>query len=207
MATSEVRCERGSGVVVERFVRLGAITLRVRESGVAGGDPLIHFHGTPGSRLELAWAGEVVSAAGVRLIAFDRPGYGRSTQIPFSLASVARLALRVADRLGIERFRTTGWSGGGPFALATAAMGPERVQAVGVIAGVGPYQLIPGALETLSEGDRVAEELLPNDPNAAAAEFVKGFELSGALSKPDALYERFKPSLCERDRLSATAEY
>ena len=55
------------------------------EAGVADGEPVIHFHGTPGSRLEMAWADDVVSAAGVRMLAFDRPGYGSSTQAPFSL--------------------------------------------------------------------------------------------------------------------------
>jgi len=131
----------------ELDVQVGGVTLRVREAGVADGAPVIHFHGTPGSRLEMAWADEVVAAAGVRMISFDRPGYGASARAPFSLGSVARMALQVAGQLGLERFWTTGWSGGGPFALATAAIAAERVQAVGVIAGAGPFQLVPGALE------------------------------------------------------------
>lgn len=184
----------------ERDVQVGGAALRVREAGVADGEPVIHFHGTPGSRLEMAWADEVVSAAGVRMIAFDRPGYGASPRAPFSLGSVARMALQVADQLGLERFRTTGWSGGGPFALATAAVAPERVQAVGVIAGAGPFQLVPGALEELSEGDKAAERLLPGNPEGAAAGFADGFDMAGALASPEALYEAFEPLLCEWDR-------
>lgn len=179
---------------------VGDVTLRVREFGDLDGEPVIHFHGSPGSRLELAWADDVLTAAGVHLIAFDRPGYGESTQVPFSLGSVATMALEVAERLGLERFCTTGWSGGGPFALATAARAPERVRAVGVIAGACPFQLVPGALDQLSEGDRAAEKLLPHDPHGAAAGFVEGFDMTDALVSAEALYKEFEPFLCEWDR-------
>jgi pimeloyl-ACP methyl ester carboxylesterase len=184
----------------ERDVQANGVTLRVREAGAADGEPVIHFHGTPGSRLAMAWADEVVCAAGVRLIAFDRPGYGASARAPFSLGSVARMAIELADQMGLERFRTTGWSGGGPFALATAAVAPERVQAVGVIAGAGPFQLIPGALERLSDGDKAAERLLPGNPEGAAAGFADGFDMTGALASPEALYQAFEPLTCEWDR-------
>src|SRR5262245_46032400 len=184
----------------ERDVQAGGAKLRVREAGAADGEPVIHFHGTPGSRLEMAWADEVAGAAGVRLIAFDRPGYGASARAPFSLRSVAGMALQVADQMGLERFRTTGWSGGGPFALATAAVAPERVQAAGVIAGPGPFQLVPGALEQLSDGDKAAERLLPGNPEGAAAGFADGFDMTGALASPEALYRAFEPVLCQWDR-------
>ena len=71
----------------------GVITLRVREAGDPGGKPVIHFHGTPGCHLELAFADDIVEAAGVPMIALDRPGYGGSTRAPFSLASVAKMAV------------------------------------------------------------------------------------------------------------------
>jgi hypothetical protein len=87
----------------ERDVQVDGVTLRVREAGAADEEPVIHFHGTPGSRLEMAWADEVISAAGVRLIAFDRPGYGAATQASFSLGSVARMTLEVADQVGLEQ--------------------------------------------------------------------------------------------------------
>jgi pimeloyl-ACP methyl ester carboxylesterase len=185
---------------MERDVDVGGVTLRVRESGDRDGQPVLHFHGTPGSRLELAWADEVVAVSGVRMITFDRPGFGGSTQAPFSLRSVAAMALQTADLLGLDRFRTLGWSGGGPFALATAAIAPERVPAVGVIAGAAPFQLLPGELEKLSDGDKAAVRLLPHDPEGAAAGFVEGFDMTGALKSASALYEVFEPMLCEWDR-------
>ena len=106
----------------------------------------------------------------------------------------------MADQHGLERFRTSGWSGGGPFALATAAIAGERVEAVGVIAGVAPFQLVPGALDVLSEGDRAAERLLPRDPEAACAGFVEYFDMTEALESSTALYKAFEPVLSDSDR-------
>lgn len=190
----------------ETDLEIGGVALKVCEIGAPGGPPIIHFHGTPGSRLELAVAQDTVSAAGARMFTFDRPGYGAATQVPFGLESVGRMALRVADLLGINRFRTTGFSGGGPFALATAAVGGSRVEAVGVISGAGPFQLVPGALDNLSEGDTAAEKLIAADRQAAAAAFVDALSLDevdlvGALVSEDALYKTFEPLLSDSDRL------
>jgi pimeloyl-ACP methyl ester carboxylesterase len=176
------------------------ITLRVRESGDPGGQAVLHFHGTPGCRLEMAWADHLLADAGVRWVAFDRPGYGGSTPTSFSVGSVAKMALQVADQYGLERFRTSGWSGGGPFALATAAIAGGRVEAVGVIAGAAPFQLVPGALDVLSDGDKAAERLLPEDPEAACVGFQEGFAMAGALESSAALYEAFEPLLSDTDR-------
>src|ERR1700729_868693 len=129
----------------EQDLQIEGITVRVRESGDPGGQPVLHFHGTPGCRLEMAWADHTLSDVGVRWLAFDRPGYGGSTSTAFSVGSVAKMALQVADRYGLGRFRTSGWSGGGPFALATAAIAGERGDAVGVNAGPAPFPVAPGA--------------------------------------------------------------
>jgi pimeloyl-ACP methyl ester carboxylesterase len=184
----------------EQDLQIDGITLRVRESGDPGGQPVLHFHGTPGCRLEMAWADHMLADVGVRWVAFDRPGYGGSTPTAFSVGSVAKMALQVADQYGLERFRVSGWSGGGPFALGTAAIAGERVEAVGVIAGPAPFQLLPGALDVLSEGDRAAERLLPGDPVAACAGFVEGFDMTQALESSTALYEDFEPLLSDSDR-------
>jgi pimeloyl-ACP methyl ester carboxylesterase len=184
----------------EQDLQIDGRTLRVRESGDPGGEPVLHFHGSPGSRLETAWADELLADAGVRLVAFDRPGYGASTPAAFSVGSVAAMAVQVADRCGLQRFRTTGWSGGGPFALATAAIAGDRVDAVGVIAGMAPFQLMPGALDLLSDDDRAALSLLPDDPEAACAGLLADFDLTEALENSAALYEAFEPELSDTDR-------
>ena len=72
--------------------------------------------------------------------------------------------------------------------------------AVGVISGAGPFQLVPGVLEELSDGDKAAEKLLPRDAAAAAEGFAEGFDLHGALRDGTSLYEAFEPLLSESDR-------
>jgi pimeloyl-ACP methyl ester carboxylesterase len=154
----------------------GDRVLRVRDAGDPGGVVVMYFHGTPGSRLDLSFGEHAAAEQGVRLVTFDRPGYGGSTAAPFGLASIAADAHAVADGLGVARFATLGMSGGGPGALAAATVPGGRVSRVGVASGAGPFQLVPGALDHLDDNDRAAMALLPDDPAAAAAGFAAGFE-------------------------------
>jgi pimeloyl-ACP methyl ester carboxylesterase len=147
----------------------------VREAGDPGGTPLVYFHGTPSCRLEPSFADALAVELGIRLVSFDRPGYGDSPPAPFSLASIARDTGRVADALGIDRFATTGQSGGGPFSLACGAVLGDRVTRVGVTSGPAPFHVAPGLLDTLDDNDRSAVALLP-DEAAAALQFGVGFE-------------------------------
>jgi pimeloyl-ACP methyl ester carboxylesterase len=108
------------------------------EYGPAAGRPLFIFHGLPGSRLAIPelWPAE---PAAVRVIAPDRPGMGTSTFRPGRrLTDWADDVCQLADALGIKRFLVAGFSGGGPHALAVAHGLPDRVIAVGSIAGAGP---------------------------------------------------------------------
>src|SRR5438046_3543079 len=90
------------------------------------GDPegvaIISLHGTPGCRLNRPPEEEKVRAEGIRLVTYDRPGYGGSDRhhgrrVSDCVGDVEALA----DALGIERFGVTGGSGGGPHALAVGA--------------------------------------------------------------------------------------
>ena len=106
-----------------------------------GGDALlVYHHGTPAAG---PIAGDLKAAAaehGFAIAELVRPGYGESTRQPGrSVADVVPLVQALADHLGHERFVTMGWSGGGPHALATAALLPERCAAAMTLAGVGPY--------------------------------------------------------------------
>ncbi|MGH9085244.1 MAG: alpha/beta fold hydrolase [Acidimicrobiales bacterium] len=110
------------------------------EYGDPAGAPVFAFHGTPGSRLQLAPADAAAREARVRLIVPDRPGYGHSSFVarprlvdwPFDV-------LAIADHLGLDRFAVLGVSGGGPHALACAASGSSRVAAAAVISSPCPY--------------------------------------------------------------------
>jgi pimeloyl-ACP methyl ester carboxylesterase len=79
---------------------------------------------------------------GIRLISFDRPGYGGSTPRPGrTVADIAQDTEAVADAVGAKRFATWGISGGGPHALACAALLPTRVTAAASLAAVAPWSV------------------------------------------------------------------
>jgi pimeloyl-ACP methyl ester carboxylesterase len=160
----------------ETEVDRGGRVLRVRDAGDPHGAAVMYFHGSPGSRLDLCFGEQPAAEGGVRLVCFDRPGYGGSTAAPFGLASIAADAHAVADELGIARFATLGMSGGGPGALAAATIPGNRVTRAGVASGAAPFQLVPGALDSLDDNDRGALSFLPDDPPAAASAFAAGFE-------------------------------
>jgi len=115
-------------------------TLAVLEAGDESGHAVVAVHGTPGSGL--LWRGlvEDAEARGMRLLAYDRPGYGRSDPHPGrTVADAARDVAAMADALGFDRFAVEGGSGGGPHTLACAALLPDRVVAAASLAGVAPY--------------------------------------------------------------------
>jgi pimeloyl-ACP methyl ester carboxylesterase len=108
----------------------------------AGGDgtPLLFHHGTPGSVLPMPQMAEAAGRCGLRMVTYSRAGYGASTRhAGRSIADVVGDVDQVLDHLGIDRCVTGGWSGGGPHALAMAALRPERTAGCLVIAGVAPY--------------------------------------------------------------------
>jgi len=186
--------------VAEACVELPAGALMVRQSGVPDGTPLVYFHGTPSSRLETSYADGLCVELGVRMICFDRPGYGESPARPFSLASIARDTADLADALGVDRFATVGQSGGGPFSLAAAAVLGDRVVRAGVASGAGPISAVPELQVVLDDNDRAGLGLLP-DADASAAQFALGFEpLRQAFAAPPAqLLAGFRSMLSPRD--------
>lgn len=109
------------------------------EYGDPDGAPLLVFHGTPGSRLVGALFDGPASRESVRVIAVDRPGYGRSTPWPGRrLADTAAFTRPVLDDAGVDSATVLGFSGGGPHALALAATAPDRVESVEVVSGAVP---------------------------------------------------------------------
>lgn len=110
--------------------------------GAPAGRPLYAFHGFPGCRLQAALLHEQALAAGVCLVAPDRPGFGASSPAPRRTlldwpADVAALA----DHLGHRRFGVLGISCGGAYALACASAMPARIAYAGLLAGIGPMDL------------------------------------------------------------------
>lgn len=125
------------------------------EYGRADGAPCFYFHGHPGSRLEAVLAEPAAAAAGLRIIALDRPGYGESDVQPCrTLMDWPRDVAEAADLLGLGRFAVAGASGGGPYALACAHQLPDRVTRAAVLSGVGPYD-VPGITRGMRWQNRV----------------------------------------------------
>lgn len=109
------------------------------EYGDSAGTPVVVLHGTPGSRLLGRLLADPARRAGVRLLALDRPGYGRSSPWPErTLADTGEFVSAVLDDAGASRACVVGFSGGGPHALALAATHGDRVRTVDVVAGALP---------------------------------------------------------------------
>lgn len=114
-------------------------TLRVHDTGGRGGLAVLWQHGTPNIGTPPAPWAAASERLGLRWIGHDRPGYGGSTPQPGrDVASVAADVATVADALGLDRFAVVGHSGGGPHALACAALLADRVTATICISGLAP---------------------------------------------------------------------
>jgi len=190
----------------EHRVEVDGRALCVAEAGDHDGRATFSLHGTPGSRL--FWH-EVVADAekqGIRLIAYDRPGYGRSDRDPGRVvADAADDIAAIADDLGIDRYAVYGGSGGGPHALANAVR-PERVVAVAALASVAPW-----GSEGLDWLDGMGQDNL--DEFGATMEGEESLrryldeQREGMLgSSPEAIAETLESLLCPPDRACLTGE-
>jgi pimeloyl-ACP methyl ester carboxylesterase len=122
---------------VTHVVEAGDRRLAVDVSGAGHGMPVFLLHGTPGSRHGPKPRGKVLYTLGIRLIAYDRPGYGGSSpRHGRTVADAAADVEAIADSLGIDRFAVLGRSGGGPHALACAALLPDRVTRTAALVSV-----------------------------------------------------------------------
>jgi pimeloyl-ACP methyl ester carboxylesterase len=115
--------------------------LSVEAAGDLSGSPVFLLHGTPGSRVGPRPRSLLLHRLGVQLISFDRPGYGGSDRLPGrTVADVAMDVAAIADAYGLEQFAVVGRSGGGPHALACAALLPDRVSRAAVLVSLAPRE-------------------------------------------------------------------
>jgi len=114
-------------------------TLAVEEAGDPNGHPVLVHEGTPNSRHLYPPAAIDAAVRGLRLISYDRPGYGGSTPQPGrSVADCAADVRAICAELGISRLAMWGISGGGPHVLACAALLPDLVTAAASLASPAP---------------------------------------------------------------------
>ena len=145
-----------------RTVPLGGDrVMTVDDVGDADGAPVLYLHGTPDSRLARHPDDGLAAEAGVRLLAIDRPGYGGSspTAGPWSdewPEAVAADVAAVLDAVGVERCAVLAWSGGALTGVALAATLPDRVAALGIVAGLVPRQAFDDPAVRAAGEDRLA---------------------------------------------------
>jgi pimeloyl-ACP methyl ester carboxylesterase len=148
--------------------------LCVESAGDPSGSPVLVHGGTPNSRhLERPWIDDA-RGRGIHLISYDRPGYGGSTAQPGrNVADCVADVRTIAAALGVERLAVWGYSGGGPHALACAALMPDLVYAVATIASIAPYDS-PGLDYFAGMGQANVDDmkLYLQDPEAARAKLA-----------------------------------
>lgn len=150
-------------------------TLCVR---VADGEPdrsVLMMHGSPGSGVLYDGWIEDAAARGIRLVSYDRPGYGGSSPHPGrTVADCASDVTAIADALGMDRFGVWGWSGGGPYALACAALLSDRVLAAAVLASAAPWDADGlNFFAGMGQGNVDDVKLYFSDPDTARAKNVE----------------------------------
>lgn len=147
--------------------------LAYMEWGDPKGFPSFYFHGTPSSRIEGAFADHAAKMHGVRLIAIDRPGFGRSTfKRRHTFCDWPRDILQLADSLELDTFGVTGHSGAGPHLFVCGAkIDPERLKFVGALAPWAPVAT-PDIFASLNPLDRFYAGISRRTPWITNASFA-----------------------------------
>ena len=146
--------------------------LAYAEWGDPEGKAVFLFHGTPHSRL---WCPDetATTSMNVRLVTVDRPGIGGSDVLPRrTFADWPSDLVELAEALQLETFAVVGWSAGGPYAAACAAIIPERLSGVGIACSrhLAQWNVAenPAAYGELDADERRIFDLAQRDPDAAA---------------------------------------
>ncbi len=193
---------------MERIISLaGGRKLHLEVEGADHGEVVLVHNGTPNSRLLFPPHVADAEARGIRLVGYDRPGYGGSSrQIGRSVAGAADDARAIAAALGVDRMLTWGMSGGGPHALACAALAPDLIVAAASLASLAPYGA-PGLDFFAGMGELNAEDfqLSINDP--PAFEVKSSAERDELLqATPEGLLEQWGSLLSDVDAGAATGD-
>jgi pimeloyl-ACP methyl ester carboxylesterase len=125
------------------FQLRNGLTLGYAEYGDPQGAVMFYYHGWPSARVQGALMDEVAKQHGLRLIAPDRPGIGLSEFQPKrKLLDWPETLEQLAAHVGADKFHLMGWSGGGPYVLATAKAFPERILTATVVCGAPPLMFL-----------------------------------------------------------------
>lgn len=144
------------GILPDQQIRLtDGLRMAYDLYGHTDGRPIFYCHGFPACRREAGLTEAVATRLGIRIIAPDRPGFGRSDFQPNrTLLDWPANLSALANALGVERFAVLGVSGGGPYALACAVALASRLTCIGIVGGLGPLDQ-PGASAGMSALNRL----------------------------------------------------
>jgi pimeloyl-ACP methyl ester carboxylesterase len=125
---------------VDRIRTADGRVLEYLTSGPQDGPVLLFHLGTPNAATDFRAVTGTAGKLGLRTVTYSRPGYGESTPRPGrTVSDEVDDVLELLDAVGADAFVTLGWSGGGPHALACAALMADRCRAAALLAGVAPY--------------------------------------------------------------------
>jgi pimeloyl-ACP methyl ester carboxylesterase len=144
----------------------------------------------------------------VQLISYDRPGYGGSTpQAGHTVGDAAGDVQAIAEDLGLERLAVWGFSGGGPYTLASAALLPELVVAAAIVGSIAPWEA-PGLDWFTGMGQDNFDDinLYLSDPEASRTKARQDWEETLAVT-PEALAEAWKTLLSPVDAAVVTGAF
>jgi pimeloyl-ACP methyl ester carboxylesterase len=182
--------------------------LQVELTGPEDGPAVIFHTGTPSSGAPFVGWSRAGAERGVRHIFYSRPGYSASTRDKGrSVASCAADVEAIVDAFKVERFYNVGWSGGGPHALACAALLGERVIATASIAGVAPFDATGLAWLDGQGNDNVEEHGAAQRGEQALREFIEPQADGFAEATGADIQETFGDLLSQVDHAAATGEF
>jgi pimeloyl-ACP methyl ester carboxylesterase len=182
--------------------------IEVRTAGPEDGEVLLFHNGTPCAGLLFRPWVESAAARGLRTVMYSRPGYGLSTADPGrKVVDAASDAAAVIDAVGATTFRTIGWSGGGPHALACAAALPDRCLATAAIACLAPYPADGIDWFAGMADENVAEFGLALKGEGALTPFLEASAHAYATIQPANLVQSLGGLLSEVDKAQMTGAF
>ncbi len=174
--------------------------LEVATFGDPGGRTVFFHHGTPGSVALGSLFESAADDSDVFVVTMSRPGYGDSSRHEGrTIASVVDDVRVVLDALGRDAYASVGWSGGGPHALACAALDGPRCLGAWSLAGVVPMDVDFDWTEGMGP-ENLEEFALATEGGPAYEAYMAEAGAQFSTATPDNIVELFGGLLSDVDR-------